>query len=96
MQREVEHDEDTRCSRSDRPTIRASEVGDYAYCARSWWLKRVRGEQVTSSAATQGIEVHAAVAREIATVVRAGLAMRALAWGTVLVGLILLIALLRG
>lgn len=25
------------------PIIRASEVGDYVYCARSWWLRRVAG-----------------------------------------------------
>ena len=23
--------------------IRASEISDYIYCRRSWWLKRVRG-----------------------------------------------------
>lgn len=23
--------------------IRASEINDYVYCRRSWWLKRVRG-----------------------------------------------------
>ncbi|HEX6385259.1 MAG TPA: hypothetical protein VF177_11360 [Anaerolineae bacterium] len=23
--------------------IRASEISDYVYCRRSWWLKRVRG-----------------------------------------------------
>ena len=23
--------------------VRASEVGQYAYCARAWWLGRVRG-----------------------------------------------------
>ncbi len=25
------------------PVIRASEVGQYAFCARSWWLGRVKG-----------------------------------------------------
>ena len=23
--------------------VRASEISDYIYCRRSWWLKRVRG-----------------------------------------------------
>jgi len=25
--------------------IRASEIGEYVYCHRAWWLKRVRGLQ---------------------------------------------------
>ena len=26
-----------------RPVIRASEIRQYAFCARSWWLARVKG-----------------------------------------------------
>ncbi len=29
----------------DMPMIRASEVGEYVYCARAWWLRRVIGEE---------------------------------------------------
>lgn len=28
---------------SSRPTLTASEVGQHSFCARSWWLGRVKG-----------------------------------------------------
>jgi len=33
-------------SREDAfPVIRASEIGQHAFCARSWWLGRVKGHR---------------------------------------------------
>lgn len=42
------------------PWIRASEIGEYIYCRRSWWLRRVRA--VASTNVTQmraGTHYHA-------------------------------------
>lgn len=30
-------------TRERLPILRASEVGEYVYCARAWWLRRVGG-----------------------------------------------------
>lgn len=45
--------------------IRASEVGDYEFCRRSWWLTRqgIRGAQTPALA--RGREAHNALTRDI-------------------------------
>lgn len=47
--------------------IRASEVGDYVYCARSWWLRRVAGEEPAGQERRElGTALHAAHSRGLA------------------------------
>jgi 3-mercaptopyruvate sulfurtransferase SseA len=39
--------------------IRASEIGQYAYCARAWWYARVKGHQPENVAELQrGVREH--------------------------------------
>jgi hypothetical protein len=39
--------------------VRASEIGQYAFCARAWWLGRVKGYRSTNVAAMrQGEAFH--------------------------------------
>lgn len=39
--------------------IRASEVGEYVYCARAWWLRRVAGIEPAGRARREaGIALH--------------------------------------
>jgi CRISPR/Cas system-associated exonuclease Cas4 (RecB family) len=41
------------------PIIRASEVGEYVYCARAWWLRRVAGMQPAEQARRdKGMTLH--------------------------------------
>ncbi len=48
------------------PMIRASEVGDYVYCARSWWLRRVAGEEPEGRGRREaGTAMHAAHGRGV-------------------------------
>ena len=50
----------------DDPIIRASEISQYAYCARAWWLGRVRGYRSANLVAMrQGEERHRAHGRTV-------------------------------
>lgn len=47
--------------------IRASEIGEYVYCARAWWLHRLQGVESRNSAALQhGQRVHDQHGRAVA------------------------------
>ena len=51
-----------------REVIRASELGEYAYCARAWWLRRVQGEESHNQAALQaGQAAHTRHGRTVQT-----------------------------
>ena len=50
----------------DDDVIRASEIGQYAYCARAWWLARVKGHRSTNVAAlARGTARHQAHGRAV-------------------------------
>lgn len=41
--------------------IRASEIGEYIYCHRAWWLGRVKGvENANRAARAAGVALHRA------------------------------------
>jgi CRISPR/Cas system-associated exonuclease Cas4 (RecB family) len=47
--------------------IRASEIGEYVYCARSWWLRRVVGwEPSGAERRAEGVRRHMRHGRMVA------------------------------
>lgn len=47
--------------------IRASEVGEYVYCARAWWLRRVAGLEPAGRARREhGTALHTRHGRAVA------------------------------
>lgn len=73
--------------------IRASEVGEYLYCRRAWWLRQVQG--VTSAKAPQWAAGQAAHAAHGSAVQRAHTWARLARW-LVLAGALLLALRLLG
>jgi hypothetical protein len=82
-------------ARKDRPDLGASEVGDFTYCARSWWLKRVGGKPATGPQLGEGVEAHGEVGAQLALVVITARIVKLLVIGVVLVTITLLVMLLR-
>ena len=81
----------------DAPLIRASEVGQYAYCARSWWLGQVKGvRNAHERELAAGRVVHLQHGRTVVAAHR----WRKLAWAFTLaamvVGVVLIWVLLQG
>lgn len=63
--------------------IRASEIGEYVYCHRAWWLGRVKGvENANRAQMGAGVERHRAhgqVVRRAQLLQRAGLVLALIA-----------------
>jgi CRISPR/Cas system-associated exonuclease Cas4 (RecB family) len=76
---------DSLDTRHSKLVIRASEIGQYAYCARAWWLGSVMGVPSSNTREmAQGEAVHAQHGRAVWL---AG-ALRVLAIGLLLVAVI--------
>jgi len=73
--------------------VRASEIGEYTYCARAWWLRNVRGVHSTHQALMrEGTRRHHHHARQVSTAVWAG----KIAWTLILLALLFIgLAILR-
>ncbi len=71
------------------PIIRASEISQYAFCARAWWLGRVKGYRSTNVAAMQqGEAQHRAHGRAVESYHR----LRWLALGLLILAALLIAA----
>jgi hypothetical protein len=48
------------------PIIRASEIGQYTFCARAWWLGRIKGYRPTNlESLQQGTAYHISHGRAV-------------------------------
>jgi hypothetical protein len=73
----------------DDDVIRASEIGQYTYCARAWWLTRVKGLPSANVAQMQaGSEQHRLHGRAVEHFYR----LRRAAWVLLLLASVLVVA----
>jgi CRISPR/Cas system-associated exonuclease Cas4 (RecB family) len=77
--------------------ISASEIGEYLYCQRAWWLRR-RGKKSSKKAVLEaGTQQHEALAEAVEQVEQGSRAGRRLLWiGVALLALLILIRLVSG
>lgn len=76
-------------ARERLPIIRASEVGEYVYCARAWWLRRVVG---LHPAGRERREYGSALHRRHGRIVAGSRALVLMAAALTLVALVLIFA----
>ena len=77
--------------------IRASEVGQYAYCARSWWLGQVKGLRSTRGRElAEGRALHLRHGQAVVRARRWRTAAWALTLATLMMGILLVWTLLQG
>ncbi len=78
------------------PVLRASEIGEYIFCHRAWWLHRVQGiESANRAQMAHGTGAHAAHGRTLQRAEwlrRAALALLALAFVLAVIGTFALMA----
>ena len=67
-------------------TIRASEIGDYVYCARAWWYRQNGEESSNTAEMESGTEFHRQHGRNVFYV----RTLRLAGWGLLLLAFVLL------
>jgi CRISPR/Cas system-associated exonuclease Cas4 (RecB family) len=71
--------------------VRASELGEFSYCERAWWLRRVCGHRPNERGRTRLARGRRAHVHHAQAVARGG-ADRRLGWMLVALALLLLLA----
>lgn len=70
---------------SERPLVRASDIGLWGFCHRAWWLARVRGvEHQRPAVLAKGIAAHQTHGYSVLRAQR----QMSLGWGLLAVGMI--------
>jgi hypothetical protein len=63
--------ESVTTSTEDLPLIRASELAQYSFCRRAWWLGTIKGIPSGNQAAlTRGGQIHRSHAHQVQTALR--------------------------